>query len=106
MGAADISICPETEQHQRVCACFQQVSAGEVSVDASTRSASPPPPYLTSLEFTAPPAEVDEAELLEKQIAKTKKVADLQKQLAEAQALLEEAQAPPPRSNWNLLSRN
>ena len=70
---------------------LQRIDAGEVlPLAPSTRSASSPPPSLTSLEVTVPPTEPDEVEELVKQLAKTKKVAELKRQLAEAQALLED----------------
>ena len=78
---------------------LQRIDAGEIA--PSTIS---PSPSLISLEVTVPTAEVDEEEVLVKQIAKAKKVADLRRQLAEAQGAFEEP--PPSRSNWNPLSRN
>jgi hypothetical protein len=54
---------------------------------------------------SAPPAHsasLDEVEDLEKQLVKTKKIAELKRLLAEAQQALEDP-LPPSRSNWNPL---
>ena len=69
----------------------QRVDAKAIEVLVPSPPSAPPP--------SAPPAELGVVELLEKQIADTKKVAELRRQLAEAQALLD----APTRSTWNSL---
>ena len=74
---------------------LQRIDAGEVlPLAPSTRSASSPASSL--------PAPLGEIEELENQIAKTKKIADLKRLLAEAQQALEDP-LPPSRSTWNSL---
>ena len=68
---------------------LQRVETGVIA-PAPTSPSAPPLPPSSSL---------DEVEDLEKQLAKTKKVADLKRQLAEAQALLEDP-LPPSRPTW------
>ena len=83
--------------------CIQKLQRVDTGVIAL------PPPPLASSPASSPasslPAPLGEIEELEKELAKTKKIADLKRQLAEAQALLEDP-LPPSRSNWNPLSRN
>ena len=93
---------------------LQRVEAGEILALPVLPPASPvlPPPVLPPPivllppppPASVPPAELEEEDQLEKQIAQSKKVLDLRRQLAEAKALLEEE--PAPRSSWNILSRN
>ena len=73
---------------------LQRVDAGKIAL---------PPPPLASSPASSPasslPAPLGEIEDLENQIAKAKKVTDLRRQLAEAQALLEDP-LPPSRPTW------
>ena len=62
-----------------------------------TGAISPPPPSAPALPPSAPAppsASFDEVEDLEKQLVKAKRIAELKRELAEAQ------EDPPPRSTW------
>ena len=74
----------------------QRVDAKAIEVLVPSPPSAPPP---SAPPPSAPPAELGVVELLEKQIADTKKVAELRRQLAEAQALID----APTRSTWNPL---
>jgi len=69
-------------------------------VDTGAITPPPPPPSApASSPASSLPAPLGEIEDLENQIAKAKKVTDLRRQLAEAQALLEDP-LPPSRPTW------
>ena len=68
-----------------------------------TGAITPPPPSAPSAPLP-PSASLDEVEELEKELAKTKRIAELKRLLAEAQGALEEPSAS--RSTWNLPFRN
>ena len=70
---------------------LQRVDTGAITPPSPPRSASRGP--------LPPSASLDEVEDLEKLLAKTKKVTELKRQLAEAQALLEDP-LPPSRPTW------
>jgi len=80
--------------------CIQKLQRVDTGVIAL------PPPPLASSPASSPasslPAPLGEIEELEKELAKTKKIADLKRQLAEAQQALEDP-LPPSRSTWNSL---
>jgi hypothetical protein len=81
---------------------MQKLQRVDTGVIAPTPSS---PPRSAPSASLPPSASFDEEEQLLKQIAKTKKIADLKRQLTEAQQALEDP-LPPSRSNWNPLSRN
>jgi len=68
-------------------------------VDTGAIERAPSAPPLASSPASSLPAPLGEIEDLENQIAKAKKVTDLRRQLAEAQALLEDP-LPPSRPTW------
>ena len=72
---------------------LQRVETGVIAPAPSSPPRSAPPAPLP------PSASLDEVEDLEKLLAKTKKVTELKRQLAEAQALLEDP-LPPSRPTW------
>ena len=78
---------------------LQRVDAGEIAL---------PPPPLASSPASSPAssllAPLGEIEELEKELAKTKRIAELKRLLVEAQGALEEPSAS--RSTWNLPFRN
>ena len=78
--------------------CIQKLQRVDTGVIAL------PPPPLASSPASSLPAPLGEIEELENQIAKTKKIAELKRLLAEAQGALEEPSAS--RSTWNLPFRN
>jgi hypothetical protein len=79
--------------------CIQKLQR----VDTGAITPPPPSPPRSAPPAPLPPsASLDEVEDLEKLLAKTKKVTELKRQLAEAQALLEDP-LPPSRSTWNSL---
>ena len=70
---------------------LQRVDTGAITPPSPPRSA--PPAHLP------PSASLDEVEELEKQLAKTNKIAELKRLLAEAQQALEDP-LPPSRPTW------
>jgi len=69
-------------------------------VDTGVIAPTPPPSAPASSPSPAPPsASLDEVEELEKQLAKTNKIAELKRLLAEAQQALEDP-LPPSRPTW------
>ena len=91
---------------------LQRVDTGTISPPPPSAPALPPsapslPPSAPALPPSAPAppsASFDEVDELEKQLAKTKRIAELKRLLAEAQGALEEPSAS--RSTWNLPFRN
>jgi hypothetical protein len=75
-------------------------------VDTGAITPPPPPPSApaSSPAPLPPSASLDEVEELEKELAKTKRIAELKRLLVEAQGALEEPSAS--RSTWNLPFRN
>jgi uncharacterized iron-regulated membrane protein len=82
--------------------CIQKLQRVDTGVIAL------PPPPLASSPASSPasslPAPLGEIEELENQIAKTKKIAELKRLVAEAQGALEEPSTS--RSTWNIPFRN
>ena len=75
--------------------CMQKLQR----VDTGVIAPAPPPSAPASSPSPAPPsappsASLDEVDELEKQLVKAKRIAELKRELAEAQ------EDPPPRSTW------
>jgi len=77
---------------------LQRVDTGAITPPPPSAPPSAPPAPLP------PSASLDEVEELEKELAKTKRIAELKRLLVEAQGALEEPSAS--RSTWNLPFRN
>ena len=75
---------------------LQRVDTGTMSPPPPSAPALPPSaPALPPPSASAPPsASFDEVDELEKQLVKAKRIAELKRELAEAQ------EDPPPRSTW------
>ena len=80
--------------------CMQKLQRVDTGVIAPTPPLSAPASSPSPAPPSAPPsASLDEVEELEKQLAKTKRIADLKRLLAEAQQALEDP-LPPSRPTW------